>query len=205
MLKLQIPKDQVLQRMKKEGIEERSSLLSFVKLQQSGAVETKDDSKNGNKLVSLHWTPLSGKALDKSVWNASKKQNVASTQPEGSDISKLVELFPENEMSPRQKTRNPTSLWFDGESQTLDLTRSNNVAISLKAFRENSLTRAARDHRISGPNAKIGGCVEFLRDLLPLRRVKIIKAYDGSERSTRPAETWFQEIADIKRIESKLM
>jgi hypothetical protein len=28
MLKLQIPKDQVLQRMKKEGIEERSSLLS---------------------------------------------------------------------------------------------------------------------------------------------------------------------------------
>jgi hypothetical protein len=66
MLKLQIPKDQVLQRMKKEGIEEKIIVAVVgVKLQQSGAVETKDDSKNGNKLVSLHWTPLSGKALDK--------------------------------------------------------------------------------------------------------------------------------------------
>jgi hypothetical protein len=81
MLKLQIPKDQVLQRMKKEGIEERSSLLSFVKLQQSGAVETKDDSKNGNKLVSLHWTPLSGKALDKSVWNASRSRMLRPRSP----------------------------------------------------------------------------------------------------------------------------
>jgi hypothetical protein len=49
----------------------------------------------------------------------------------------------------------------------------------------------------------LGDRVEFLRDLYSTE-VKIIKAYDGSE-STRPAETWFQEIADIKRIESKLM
>jgi hypothetical protein len=50
-----------------EGRNRRKIIVAVVgvKLQQSGAVETKDDSKNGNKLVSLHWTPLSGKALDK--------------------------------------------------------------------------------------------------------------------------------------------
>jgi hypothetical protein len=55
MLKLQIPKDQVLQRMK-EGIEEKIIVAVVgVKLQQSGAVETKDDSKNGNL---FHFTGL---------------------------------------------------------------------------------------------------------------------------------------------------
>jgi hypothetical protein len=44
-------------------------------------------------------------------------------------------LFPENECHrvKRQEIRRVCE--FDGESQALDLTRSNNVAISLKAFR----------------------------------------------------------------------
>jgi hypothetical protein len=57
MLKLQIPKDQVLQRMKKEGIEEKIIVAVVgVKLQQSGAVETKDDSKMETNL--FHFTGL---------------------------------------------------------------------------------------------------------------------------------------------------
>jgi hypothetical protein len=78
MLKLQIPKDQVLQRMKKEGIEEKDHRCC--RWRQTAAIWgcRNQGRLEGNKLVSLHWTPLSGKALDKSVWNASKKQNVAS-------------------------------------------------------------------------------------------------------------------------------
>jgi hypothetical protein len=161
--------NQVLQRMKKEGIEERSSLLSLAS-NCSNLGLSKPRTTRGNKLVSLHWTPLSGKALDKSVWNASKKQNVASTQPEGSDISKLVELFQKKtnvNASKDKKIRRVCE--FDGESQTLDLTRSNNVAISLKAFRE--FTNKLREIiAFLDPTRRLGDRVEFLRDLLPLRQ-----------------------------------
>jgi hypothetical protein len=92
MLKLQIPKDQVLQRMKKEGIEEKIIVAVVgVKLQQSGAVETKDDSKETNlfHFTGLHcqekrWTRASGMQA---------RSRMLRPQPEGSDISKLVELF----------------------------------------------------------------------------------------------------------------
>jgi hypothetical protein len=208
MLKLQIPKDQVLQRMKKEGIEEKIIVAVVgVKLQQSEAVETKDESKNGNKLVSLHWTPLSGKALDKSVWKASKKQNVASTQPEGSDISKLVELFQKKtNVTASKDKKSDESVSSTAKAKLLDLTRSNNVSISLKAFREFSNKELREIIAFLDPTRKIGGDrVEFLRDLLPTpTEVKIIKAYDGTEDRLVPAETWFQEIADVKRIESKI-
>lgn len=208
MLKLQIPKDQVLQRMQKEGIKEKIiAAVVGVKLQQSEALDTKDDPKNGNKLVSLHWTPLSGKALDKSVWKASNKQNVASTQPEGSDISKLVELFQKKtNVNASKDKKSDESVSSTAKAKLLDLTRSNNVSISLKAFREFSNKELREIIAFLDPTRKIGGDrVEFLRDLLPTpTEVKIIKAYDGSEDRLVPAETWFQEIADIKRIESKI-
>jgi hypothetical protein len=208
MLKLQIPKDQVLQRMQKEGIEEKIIVAVVgVKLQQSGAVAAKDESKNGNKLVSLHWTPLSGKALDKSVWNASKKQNVASTEPEGSDISKLVELFQKKtNVNASKDKKSDESVSSTSKAKLLDLTRSNNVSISLKAFKEFTNKELREIIAFLDPTRKIGGDrVEFLSDLLPTpTEVKIIKAYDGSQDRLVPAETWFQEIADIKRIESKI-
>jgi hypothetical protein len=92
------------------------------------------------------------------------------------------------------------------KAKLLDLTRSNNVAISLKAFREFTNKELREIIAFLDPTRKIGGDrVEFLRDLLPTpTEVKIIKAYDGSEDRLVPAETWFQEIADIKRIESKI-
>jgi hypothetical protein len=126
-------------------------------------------------------------------------------QPEGSDISKLVELFQRKRMSPRQKTKEIRRVCeFDGESQTLDLTRSNNVAISLKAFREftnKSCERSShfwtqREDWGIVSNSCVTSCHSDSEDYQGIR---------WKRRSTRPAETWFQEIADIKRIESKIV
>jgi hypothetical protein len=208
LLKLQIPKDQVLQRMKKEGIEE-TIIVAVVgdKMSQSGAIQSKDEPKTGSKLVSLHWTPLSGKELDNSVWKATKSRDVASAQPEGSDISKLVELFQKktNANVPKDK-KCDDSVGSTAKAKLLDITRSNNVAISLKAFKDFSKKELGEIIAFIDPTRKIRGeRVEFLRDLLPTaNEIKIVTAYNGDENRLVPAEKWFRKIADIKRIESKI-
>ena len=90
MLQMRIPEEAVKHKMMKEGVAQKiiDALFGAVK---SSAKKIKPKPKS--KLVSLHWTPLSGEELNKSVWRASKKRRMSGSQPEGTELSTLVELF----------------------------------------------------------------------------------------------------------------
>ena len=133
LIKMQIPRNSVLQRMQKEGVSEKiihsvfgeSSILSKPS---TDSIDTQY--KCGNQLVSLHWTPLTGEELDQSVWSANTKQNT--TEPEGGDMDSLVELFQKKKSTAVNKEKkNDDSTIGSEKAQLLDLTRANNVAISL--------------------------------------------------------------------------
>jgi hypothetical protein len=142
---------------------------------------SKDDSKNENKLVALHWAPLLDKDLDHSDWKANKRQSITVQR---SDFCKLVKLF---------KKKPKTCLPLDGRKITsksrsppranlLDLSRCNNVAISLKQFKE-FVHEDLRDIlAFLDPMQRIRGeRVDFLRDILPtVSEVRKVEAYNGS-------------------------
>jgi Formin Homology 2 Domain/Subunit CCDC53 of WASH complex len=209
MLKLQIPRDKVLERMQQENIDDKIVAFVLGKSAQAliGDENSKTTNKNSSKLVSLHWTPLSGKELDNSVWKAAGNRKVSTAEPEGNDISKLVELFQKKTSKAAKKEKKAATNSDPSEkAKLLDLNRSNNIAISLKAFKDFEFAELAEVIMHLDPMRKIQGeRVHFLRDLLPTQtEIKIIKSYDGSPSRLVPAELWFQSIADIKRIEVKV-
>lgn len=209
MLRLQIPKDKVLSRMKQDGVSEKiiSSVVGNQIKKTSSKDESKDGSNTGSKLVSLHWTPLSGKELDNSVWRATSKLEVIEAQPEGRDISKLIALFQ------KKTTFTKASKMIEvDESNTkekaklLDITRSNNVSISLKAFKDFSQRELAEIIAFIDPLHKIRGeRVQFMKGLLPTApEIKSIQEYAGPDERLVPAEIWFRRICNIPRIDGKV-
>jgi hypothetical protein len=210
LLKLQIPKAAILDRMEKEGASAnviKAVLGNVTSKCNPGEKDSDSQSKTGTKLVSLHWTPLSGTALDNSVWAARKRRKDELPQPEGSDIFQLIHLF-------QKKTANTSvkegsvdeSSSAQGKAMLLEVTRSNNVAISLKAFKDFSFLELAETIALLDPLRKIrGDRILFLRDLLPtISEVQTILAYKGTDDRLVPAERWFRATAQIRRIETKV-
>lgn len=215
LLKLQIPRDRVLSRMTQDGISEKIIVAVIGRSSITGpsARNNKEDasdstSASSNKLVALHWTPLSGKELDQSIWkaNINCKLDDAEAQPERGDISKLIDLFQKKSNSAKEKLSENSG--FDGgkTAKLLELTRSNNIAISLKAFKEFSHKELAETIAFMDPQKKIRGeRVQFLKGLLPTAlEIKAIRSYVGSDDRLSPAECWFRQIQDIERIEQKV-
>jgi hypothetical protein len=204
MLQLRILKARVSQKMQQEGIDGKI-IAAVVGDEPPVQVNAKDDSKNENKLVSLHWTPLSGKDLDHSVWMANNRQSMTA---QSSDFTKLVELF---------KKKPKTCLPMDGKklasksrspprANLLDLSRCNNVAISLKQFKEFSHEDLRDIIAFLDPMQRIRGeRVEFLRDILPTAsESRKVEAYDGIEDCLVSTEIWFRRVACIQRLERKV-
>ena len=133
---------------------------------------------------------------------------MAVAQPEGSDISKLVELF-------QKKTNKKVVSAGDGAgsngkgddmAKLIDLNRANNLAISLKAFKDFSHAELAETIAHLDPLQRITGeRVQFMKDLLPTpTEVKVIKAYKGSETRLVPAELFFTKMVKISRLQTKV-
>ena len=208
MLKLQMPREAVRHNMEKDQVSEKViGVVLDIKggsASSTGSNQQSQASKRASKLVSLHWTPLSGKELDNSVW-AAKKNNAAPTQPEGSDISKLVELFQKKSTVKKAKTIGGESDNGIGKAKLIDLNRANIVAISLKAFKDFSHDELANILQNVDPDHKLHGeRVQFVRDLLPTTtEISAIKRYYGGPERLVPAEQWFQKIVHIKRLEAK--
>ncbi|KAL7568682.1 hypothetical protein ACA910_021679 [Epithemia clementina (nom. ined.)] len=205
LLKLQIPRDQLESRMRHEGASEK--VISFVLGTKSGD-NSKDNqtssSAQGSNLVSLHWTPLSGDQLDNSVWKAAK----ALKTEEDADPSKLVELFqkkPKNS-KPAKSAGSDDAGSGGAKARLIDLNRSNNVAISLKSFKDFSYDELADIIMFLDPCRKLEGeRIPFLRDLLPTQtEIKAVSEYEGPNDRLVPAEKWFRRIANIKRIDVKV-
>ena len=208
MLKLQMPREAVKHRMGKEGVSEKiaKAVLGADEVGKGSVTPKAGASKGtqrGSKLVSLHWTPLSGKELDNSVW---QKRKPVAAHPEGSDINKLVELFQKKSTANVAKGKvKDNSDNGTGKAKLLDLNRANIIAISLKAFKDFKHDELAAILQNLDPAHELKGeRVQFVRDLLPTAaEVGIMKRYFGSPDRLVPAEQWFQKIAHIKRLEAK--
>ena len=204
MLRMKIPPDGVRQKMMKNGVSEHiiAAVLG------ADISKPKKMPTHGSQLVSLHWTPLSGEALDNSVWRASKKRKMTIAQPEGSDISKLVELFQKktNKRAVSAADASGSSGKSDDMAKLIDLNRANNLAISLKAFKDFSHQELADTIAHLDPLQRITGeRVQFMKDLLPTpTEVKVIKAYKGDESRLVAAELFFIKIVKVLRVQTKI-
>jgi len=212
MLKLQVPKESVLRRMQQEGVSEKiiSAVIGSSSAGSSSKMQTKEpkDSTSGvSKLVSLHWTPLSGKELDNSLWRVNSMLEDNESQPETGDISKLIALFQKKSAQKTTKAKKEDDSPSNGKANLLDLTRANNVAISLQAFKDISFKELADVIAFLDPARRITGeRTLFLRGLLPtLNEVKVIREYEGSDDRLIPAERWFRQVAGIQRIDEKVL
>ena len=209
MLKIQVPKDMVLSRMRQEGVS--SKIIEAVFGQQSINIATgglKEGATSGNKLVSLHWTPLSGKELDNSLWKVNSMLEDLDSQPERSDVSKLVSLFQKKTTQGKRKEVGAESdSSSTGKARLLDLTRSNNIAISLKAFKDFTFKELADIISFLDPLRQVTGeRVLFLRDLLPTTAEQdMIRSFEGPDDRLLPAELWFRHLQHIKRIDTKAL
>jgi Formin Homology 2 Domain len=206
LLKLQVSKEAVLARMQKENISEKiiTTVLGGSALASKPSEESKSSGSvsTGSNLINLHWNAMEDVPAG-SVWETSKH----ASEPERSDITKLVELFQKKKPSAIQKERRKDDELSNGagKAKLLDLTRSNNIAISLKAFKEFSHTELAEIIGFLDPTRKIRGeRAQFIRDLLPtMTEIKIIEEFSGSDDRLVPAELWFRHLRGIKRLERK--
>jgi hypothetical protein len=205
LLKRQIPRQQILERMKREGVSE-NVIIAVLGKGSIPSSEKEDAPKGkGSQFVQIHWTPLSGSQLDNSVF--AKNRSFEFATPEGTAFSKLKELFEKkkNNHVPKNKSMSQSKS-TSTKANLLDINRSNNIAISLKAFKEYSFAELSEIIRFLDPLKKLHGeRVHFLRDLLPtISETNIVKSFDGPESMLDPAERWFKSIVNIKRIESKV-
>ncbi|GAX11743.1 hypothetical protein FisN_7Lh124 [Fistulifera solaris] len=213
MLKLQIPREQVLARMQKEGVTEKVIIAvmgkRFGSSESTKTFDSKSSEGTSSNLVSLHWTPLSGKDLDDSIWSRTSKKRGVSTKvigPEKTEFNELMELFQKKANTGKIRSTKKTDTGTGSEkAKLLDITRSNNVAISLKAFKAFPFEELAEIISFLDPLRKIRGekC-QFIRDILPTSsEIRVIKEYDGSDDRLEPAELWFRHLVNIPRLEVK--
>jgi hypothetical protein len=223
MLQMKVPKEAVRQKMMVDGVDpeivrlvvgESATAPAFTKKDPTPVVvgneapvhaNGKDESKNESKLVALHWTPLSGKDLDHSVWMVNNRQSITAQK---SDFYKLVELFrkkpktclPLGGKKLTSKSRSPP------RANLLDPSRCNNVAISLKQFKTFSHEDLRDIIAFLDPMQRIRGeRVELLRDILPtVSEARKVTAYDGVEDCLVSTEIWFRRVACIQRLERKV-
>ncbi len=204
MIGLRIPREAVKQKMESEGIS-RKIIASVL-----GEKLSSDDNKKGQTKRSkqgFHWNPLnSSENLKNSVW--SKSSFDSGFLDDDDDISTQVEQFakkPESDEASRATTVKSSADSKD-KAKLIDLSRANNIAITLKAFNEFSSTELAQIIEFVDPFEKIkGDRALFMKDLLPnSAEIKVIKTYQGDYERLVPAEKWFRQIVDIQRIEEKI-
>ena len=92
-------------------------------------------------------------------------------------------------------------------AKLLDLTRANNIAISLKAFNDFTFRSLAETIYDVDPDCKIiDERVQFIPNLLlpTAKEIQAIKKYKGEDDELIPAELFFRQLVPIKRIDEKV-
>jgi cellobiose-specific phosphotransferase system component IIB len=207
LVKRQIPRQQILDRMKREGVNDKVIAEVLGKRAVSGTTNEDGPKGNNSRFVQIHWTPLSESQLDNSVWNTAKNRSFEVASPEGSAFSKLKELFEKKTSKNVQQDRKaPRAGDGSKKAKLLDINRSNNIAISLKAFKDYSYNELSEIIKFLDPLRKLQGeRVHFLRDLLPtVSETRLVQSFDGPDSMLDPAERWFKSIVGIKRIDAKV-
>lgn len=211
MLKVCIPKDAVRHKMKQEGVSDNvvEAVLGKEK-ESSEPLPCKTAKTNNRKTIAFHWTTsnLAPELLQQSIFGKAeqKKRKLATINPEESDIKKLEELFQKRSNSAKVKDSQEDGKLGIEMAKLLDLTRANNIAISLKAFNDFTFRSLAETINDLDPECKIvGERVQFIPNLLPTpKEILAIKNYNGDDDKLITAELFFRQIVSIKRIEDKV-
>jgi len=213
MLKVCIPKDAVLHKMKQEDVSAKivEAVLGKEYVTGNGgesAAATPAKATN-RKTIAFHWTTqnLAPELLERSIFGM-KKRKLQSINPEESDIKKLEELFQKrnNNNTAKKKSGSNQDESSSDMAKILDLTRANNIAISLKAFNDFTFRSLAETINDLDPDCKIvGERVEFIPNLLPSpKEIQAIKKYNGDDDKLITAELFFRQLVPVKRIEDKV-
>lgn len=201
LLKLQVSREALLSRMQNERVDDRviEAVLGKVALNQGRSQKSTATSTN-SKLINLHWQAMDDVPAG-SVWEYGQ----SSFDLEKSDIHSLVEQFQKKPTSSKQGPDLKDKPNLGAKAKLLDVTRANNVAISLKAFKDFSYKELAEIIGFLDPCRKVlGERAQFIRDLLPsAKESTLIMKYQGSDDRLGPAEQWFKELQGIKRIDTK--
>ena len=236
MLKMNVPPMAVEHKMVQERVSERIIHALFPKSSPAGKKKSKLNSvlksatkakpdqqkKKGKRttgdtsiaLKQIHWTPLSDDALKKSVWGkvSQTKSAVGSASVDNSDIKIMEELF--HKKTGIQKSATGNTGGFGSQSTKkqkrmaglVDITRCNNIAISLKAFKEFTFDQLVETLKNLDASKKItGDRIGFLSSVLPneIER-KQIANFKGKEDELLPAEIFFKKIINVNRVQVKI-
>jgi hypothetical protein len=214
MLKMGIPKDAVRHKMKMDQVDEFIVSIVLNEKKQSKCDHDIPSTKKSN-LKSLNWTPITEDELsNNSVWKVSTKKRKRSTMSilsESQDMSRLEELFQKkNNMHTSSNRASSVDNLHTSESRTMakiiDIARAQNVAISLKAFREFSFDELISIiASLDALNKIQGERVQFMKDFLPtLSEEKAIAAFRGSDIQLQPVELFFRKLSSVPRAASKI-
>ncbi|KAL3786593.1 hypothetical protein HJC23_008189 [Cyclotella cryptica] len=210
MIKVCIPKESIRHAMKKDGASDKivEAVLGKEWLEEKSAPNA---SKSKGKTIQLHWTTsnLPPELLQQSIFGKAdqKKRKIATINPEESDIKKLEELFQKRDNSKATKLKAAGTEEVGGDmAKLLDLTRANNIAISLKKFNDFTFRSLAETIDDLDPDCKIvGERVQFLPNLLPTpKELQAIKKFKGEDDKLVTAELFFRQLISIKRIQEKV-
>jgi hypothetical protein len=225
MLKVCIPKDAIRHKMKQEGVIDKivdavlgkevdiggRSSSSKGLLDQQSHIQAAATNNKKTKTIAFHWTTsnLAPELLEKSIFGRTelkKKRKLISTNPEELDIKKLEEVFQKKQNNANTKKMTVGQEDMNDMAKLLDLTRANNVAISLKAFNDFTFRSLAETINDIDPDCKIDSeRVQFIPNLLPTaNEIQSIKKYSGDDDRLITAELFFRHLVPIKRIEDKV-
>lgn len=204
MLKMNIPKEAVHQKMTMDGVTEK--IISVVL---GKGMKDANKTKKGGFKAGFHWNAIDDDvSIVGSVWSKTKTASEVGASTPALDIFKHVEEFqkkPDNAVT-ASKITGKSGQGSKEMANLINNNRSQNVAITLKAFNDFSYNELAQNIEFLDPFGKVkGDRALFMKDLLPtLTEVKLIKEYKGSIDNLNPVEKWFQQILNVKRIEEKV-
>jgi len=222
MLKLNVPPPAVEHKMRKEGVSDAVILAVLPKADGAAPTTAKKEPASkksgrtsgtaGVALMNLHWTPLTEDAVKNSVWGKVSKAVGAtvSTAEKHADVLGLEELFhkktgKKNDTSakaaeqPNKKAKKMAGL--------IDLTRANNVAIGLKAFKEFKFEEIVEIfNSLDGNGTLKSERITGLASVLPTDiELKAIKNFKGGDDELLPAEQFFLKLErGVKRVGAKM-
>jgi hypothetical protein len=191
MIQVCIPKDAIRHKMKQEEVSAKivEAVLGKEWLDVQDAPQTASKPKEVNrKTIQFHWTTanLPPELLQQSIFGKAdqKKRKIITINPEEADIKKLEELFQKRDNSNAAKKKAAGAEDAGGGmAKILDLTRANNIAISLKQFNDFSFRSLAETINDLDPERKIvGERVQFIPNLLPNpKEIAAIAKFKGDD------------------------
>lgn len=190
MIKVCIPKEAIRHEMKKEGVSDKivEVVLGKEWVETKNAFHSVKPKESNRKTIQFHWTTskLPPELLQQSIFGKveQKKRKIETINPEEADIKKFLELFQKKDNSAAAKKKAAAAeSAADGMAKLLDLTRANNIAISLKAFNDFTFRDLAETINDLDPDHKIvGERVQFIPSLLPNpKEIAAIKNFKGDD------------------------